>query len=60
MKTRNVLIICITMLLVAWMKYVIPVMERAAEREMQWQIFLRALHGRPSLQIVPEPEAHRL
>lgn len=59
MKTRNVLIICVTALLIAWLKYWTPVFERELERDMQHEI-LRQLHVRPSIEITPEPEGHRL
>ena len=60
MKTVRLIIICLTVILVAWFKYVIPVLDRAAEREIQWDFHLRGIRPYPPPPSVTEPEARRL
>jgi|GEM_PF-6702457 len=59
MRTRDVVIICVTALVIAWLKYVLPFLERAHDRDLQREI-LRAMRATPSIQVVPEPEPQKL
>lgn len=55
MKTRDVLIICVTALAIAWLKYVLPVLEREADRDLQRAILWSIPAPTPTPARAPAP-----